>query len=235
MKLERTKPIIQVEHVAKIYRSGKVEYTAIRDVSLVVDKGEFVTVLGASGSGKTTLLDLIGTLDTPTKGKIRIDGVDVSSLDDSELSRLRNEKIGFIFQSYNLVPYLNVLENVLLPLMVNSNDSAAHIEFAKKLLAEVGLGEKMQKKPTELSGGEQQRVATIRAVVNRPLILLADEPTGNLDSTTSKEVLRILSRISKENRITIVMATHDSELVMLSDRSVHIKDGLIEKEVVVKR
>lgn len=235
MKLERTKPIIQVEHVAKIYRSGKVEYTAIRDVSLVVDKGEFVTVLGASGSGKTTLLDLIGTLDTPTKGKIRIDGVDVSSLDDSELSRLRNEKIGFVFQSYNLVPYLNVLENVLLPLMVNSNDSAAHIEFAKKLLAEVGLGEKMQKKPTELSGGEQQRVATIRAVVNRPLILLADEPTGNLDSTTSKEVLRILSRISKENRITIVMATHDSELVTLSDRSVHIKDGLIEKEVVVKK
>ena len=177
-----------------MYRSKEIEYTAVKGISLTVEKGEFVTILGASGSGKTTLLDLIGTLDSPTKGKVLIDGVDASSLSDRKLSLLRNEKIGFVFQSYNLVPYLNVLENVILPLMVYGKDNEQGIELAKKLLTEVGLGEKMRKKPNELSGGEQQRVAIVRALINKPPILLADEPTGNLDSKTSEDVLRLLAR-----------------------------------------
>ncbi len=224
-----------MDQVWKVYRSKEIEYTAVKGISLTVEKGEFVTILGASGSGKTTLLDLIGTLDSPTKGKVLIDGVDASSLSDRKLSLLRNEKIGFVFQSYNLVPYLNVLENVILPLMVYGKDNEQGMELAKKLLAEVGLGEKMRKKPNELSGGEQQRVAIVRALINKPPILLADEPTGNLDSKTSEDVLRLLARMSKEDNITVLMATHDPDLTKLSDRSIYIKDGQIEKEVRMRR
>ena len=224
-----------MDQVWKVYRSKEIEYTAVKGISLTIEKGEFVTILGASGSGKTTLLDLIGTLDSPTKGKVLIDGVDASSLSDRKLSLLRNEKIGFVFQSYNLVPYLNVLENVILPLMVYGKDNEQGMELAKKLLAEVGLGEKMRKKPNELSGGEQQRVAIVRALINKPPILLADEPTGNLDSKTSEDVLRLLARMSKEDNITVLMATHDPDLTKLSDRSIYIKDGQIEKEVRMRR
>ncbi|MCL5442459.1 MAG: ABC transporter ATP-binding protein [Candidatus Marsarchaeota archaeon] len=227
--------MVQVDQVWKVYRSKEIEYTAVKGISLTVEKGEFVTILGASGSGKTTLLDLIGTLDSPTKGKVLIDGVDASSLSDRKLSLLRNEKIGFVFQSYNLVPYLNVLENVILPLMVYGKDNEQGIELAKKLLTEVGLGEKMRKKPNELSGGEQQRVAIVRALINKPPILLADEPTGNLDSKTSEDVLRLLARMSKEENITVLMATHDPDLTKLSDRSIYIKDGQIEKDVRMRR
>ncbi len=224
-----------MDQVWKVYRSKEIEYTAVRGISLTVEKGEFVTILGASGSGKTTLLDLIGTLDSPTKGKVLIDGIDASSLSDRKLSLLRNEKIGFVFQSYNLVPYLNVLENAILPLMVYGKDNEQGIELAKKLLTEVGLGEKMRKKPNELSGGEQQRVAIVRALINKPPILLADEPTGNLDSKTSEDVLRLLARMSKEENITVLMATHDPDLTKLSDRSIYIKDGQIEKDVRMRR
>ena len=224
-----------MDQVWKVYRSKEIEYTAVKGISLTVEKGEFVTILGASGSGKTTLLDLIGTLDSPTKGKVLIDGVDASLLSDRKLSLLRNEKIGFVFQSYNLVPYLNVLENVILPLMVYGKDNEQGMELAKKPLAEVGLGEKMRKKPNELSGGEQQRVAIVRALINKPPILLADEPTGNLDSKTSEDVLRLLARMSKEDNITVLMATHDPDLTKLSDRSIYIKDGQIEKDVRMRR
>ena len=224
-----------MDQVWKVYRSKEIEYTAVRGISLTVEKGEFVTILGASGSGKTTLLDLIGTLDSPTRGKVLIDGIDASSLSDRKLSLLRNEKIGFVFQSYNLVPYLNVLENVILPLMVYGKDNEQGMELAKKLLTEVGLGEKMRKKPNELSGGEQQRVAIVRALINKPPILLADEPTGNLDSKTSEDVLRLLARMSKEDNITVLMATHDPDLTKLSDRSIYIKDGQIEKDVRMRR
>ena len=224
-----------MDQVWKVYRSKEIEYTAVRGISLTVEKGEFVTILGASGSGKTTLLDLIGTLDSPTRGKVLIDGIDASSLSDRKLSLLRNEKIGFVFQSYNLVPYLNVLENAILPLMVYGKDNEQGIELAKKLLTEVGLGEKMRKKPNELSGGEQQRVAIVRALINKPPILLADEPTGNLDSKTSEDVLRLLARMSKEENITVLMATHDPDLTKLSDRSIYIKDGQIEKDIRMRR
>ncbi|MEM3215755.1 MAG: ABC transporter ATP-binding protein, partial [Candidatus Micrarchaeaceae archaeon] len=204
---------------------------AIRDISLAVRSGEFVAVLGPSGSGKTTLLDIIGTLDRPTKGRVLIDGTEVSRLNDRQLSEIRNRKIGFVFQSYNLVPYLNVLDNVMLPLMLYGADDEQHKELAAQRLNEVGLGGKFEKKPRELSGGEQQRVAIVRAIINNPPLLLADEPTGNLDSATSKEVMNLLMRIGKENNTTILMATHDPDLAKLADRRVYIRDGLVEKEV----
>lgn len=231
---EPGKQVVKVEHVKKVYRSRELEYTAIHDISVSVGKGEFVTILGASGSGKTTLLDLIGTLDTPTSGRVLIEGTDVAKLNDNQLSRFRNGKIGFVFQSYNLVPYMNALENVTLPLIVDDRNNPENTDFAKRLLQEVGLGEKMHKKPNELSGGEQQRVAIVRALVNKPSILLADEPTGNLDSKTSENVLKLLSRMSKEFGITILMATHDPALTAHSDRSIHIKDGLLERQIVKK-
>ncbi|MCL5100456.1 MAG: ABC transporter ATP-binding protein [Candidatus Marsarchaeota archaeon] len=235
MKQKSKESVINVNHVRKVYRSKEMEYIAIKDISLEITRGEFVTVLGPSGSGKTTLLDVIGTLDTPTSGKVLIEGVDTSEMNDGQLSVLRNEKIGFIFQSYNLVPYLNVIENVMLPLMVNGNSDDEHRKLATLLLEEVGLSGKLGKKPTELSGGEQQRVAIVRALVNKPHILLADEPTGNLDSKTSDEVINLLARMSKENDTTILMVTHDPDLAKLSDRCVYMRDGLVEKEIKVRK
>ncbi len=226
--------IIEVDHVGKTYRSRENEYIAVKDISIKVRAGEAVAVLGPSGSGKTTLLDMIGTLDSPTKGMILIDGVDVSTLSDDQLSVIRNEKIGFVFQSYNLVPYLSAVENVLLPVTVKGNGEE-HRERAMVLLREVGLGGKAEKKPTELSGGEQQRVAIVRALINKPQILLADEPTGNLDSKTSDEILNLLRRISKENNTTVLVVTHDPELASLFDRRIYIRDGMVEKEIRVKK
>lgn len=231
----KTKDVIVINHVKKVYIAKKLKYTAISDISMSVKKGEFVSILGPSGSGKTTLMNLIGTLDRPTEGRILLDGVDTSSLNEKELSVLRNRKIGFVFQAYNLVPYLGALENVTLPLMVDGIDTPQNIERAKKLLTEVGLGDKMQKKPNELSGGEQQRVAIVRALVNDPPIILADEPTGNLDSKTSDAVMELLVKMAKENNTTIVMVTHELDIAGYSDRSVYLKDGVIEKEMKVKK
>ncbi len=238
MKEKKEAHVIVVDHVKKMYggdKGEKITYTAIRDVSLHVDRGEFVSVLGPSGSGKTTLLDLIGTLDTPSGGKIIIDGVDVTSMNQDELANLRNRKIGFIFQSYNLVPYLDVLHNAILPLMVEGRDTEENVENAKSMLNEIGLADKFLKKPTELSGGEQQRVAIVRAFVNDPPILLADEPTGNLDSKTADVVMHMLMKMSKENKTTILMVTHDPDVAALSERSIYLKDGVIEKEIRVRR
>lgn len=235
MKKRDGGPIITLENVKKVYGTKGMRYEAIRGVSLSVARGEFVSILGPSGSGKTTLLDLVGTLDRPTEGEVFINGRRVSSMPEGELARIRNRDIGFVFQSYNLVPYLSVMENVMLPLMVDGRDTAENITRAKSMLGEVGLGNKMQKKPTELSGGEQQRVAIVRALVNNPLILLADEPTGNLDSKTSDEVMNLLVRVCRENHTTIIMVTHDAELTELSDRNVYLRDGMIEKEREVKR
>ncbi len=227
--------IIRVEHVKKIYKSKDLEYEAIRDISMHVNKGEFVTIIGPSGSGKTTLLDLIGTLDTPTNGRIFIDGIDTSKFGDDGLSQLRNRKIGFIFQSYNLVPYLSALQNATLPLMVDGLDNSDTIERAKFLLSEMGLGQKLEKKPTELSGGEQQRVAIARALVNNPPIILADEPTGNLDSKSAEIVLNMLKRLGKNNGVTIVLVTHDPHVASLSERSIYLKDGLVEKDTKTRK
>ncbi len=231
----RSDVVIELDHVVKVYGTKKTEYTAIKDISMTVKKGEFVSVLGPSGSGKTTLMNLIGTLDRPTSGRILLDGVDTSTLSSRELAVLRNRKIGFIFQSYNLVPYLNVLENVTLPLIVDGLDTTENIERGREMLKEVGLDGKLALKPNELSGGQQQRVAIVRALINRPPIVLADEPTGNLDSKTSDAVMQMLKRMAKENNITIVMVTHEQDIAEFSERSIYLKDGIIEKYVTVKK
>ncbi len=235
MKSKKSNIVIKVEHVMKEYVGGTVTSVAIKDVSIHVDRGEFVSVLGPSGSGKTTLLDLIGTLDTPTGGRIIIDGLDTSKLNGDELSILRNRKIGFIFQSYNLVPYLSVIQNATLPLMVEGRDTLENIDAARQMLIEMGLEAHMDKKPTQLSGGQQQRVAIVRALVNNPPILLADEPTGNLDSKSADVVLKMLIKMSKEKNTTILMVTHDPQVASLSERSIYLRDGLVERETKVRK
>ncbi len=231
----KDRTVLEMVHVKKTYYGKGVRYEAVRGVSIRVMGGEFVSVLGPSGSGKTTLLDLAGTLDTPTEGHVLIDGQNVSNMSGNQLAEIRNRKIGFIFQSYNLVPYLSVLQNATLPLMVNNMDTQKNIDRVKGLLTEVGLGDKMEKKPTELSGGEQQRVAIVRAFSASPQILLADEPTGNLDSKSAEIVLKMIIKMSKENGTTIVMVTHSPDVASLSQRSIYLKDGLVEKEVKVRK
>ncbi len=230
MKGKNEDNVIEVEHIRKVYSSKKIEYVALKDVSLLVKKGEFVSVLGPSGSGKTTLMNLIGTLDRPTEGRILLDGIDSSTLSDNQLATVRNLKIGFIFQSYNLVPYLNVMENVMLPLMVEGRDTQGKRDEAKSLLDEIGIGNYLEKKPNELSGGQQQRVAIARALINDPPILLADEPTGNLDSHTADAVLNLLVKICKEKSTTMLIVTHDPDVAAISERSIYMKDGVVERE-----
>lgn len=231
MARKEEEEVIRTNSVQKIYFSKKVQYVALKDVSVSIKRGEFVTILGPSGSGKTTFMNLLGTLDRPTRGKIFIDGVDTSELDNNQLSILRNRKIGFIFQSYNLVPYLSTLENVILPLMVEGRDTPDNVERAKKILEEIGIGNELNKKPNEMSGGQQQRVAIARALVNEPPIIIGDEPTGNLDSKTADLVMNLLIRLSREKNITMIIATHDSAVAELSQRSIYMKDGIIEKHV----
>jgi putative ABC transport system ATP-binding protein len=231
MVAKESADVIRAEEIEKIYSTKKIEYVALKNVSVAIRRGEFVTILGPSGSGKTTLMNLLGTLDRPTKGKIYIDGVDTSGLDDNQLSVLRNRKVGFIFQAYNLVPYLSTLENVILPLMVEGKDTPENIEKAKDILKEIGIGNELGKKPNEMSGGQQQRVAIARALVNKPPIIIGDEPTGNLDSKTSDAVMNLLMRMAKENNTTMIIATHDPDISELSERSIYMKDGVIEKHV----
>lgn len=231
MKAKSEENVIEVDHIRKVYTTKKIEYVAIQDISIALKKGEFVSVLGPSGSGKTTLMNLIGTLDRPTRGRILLDGTDVSSLNDNQLAVIRNRKIGFIFQSYNLVPYLNVLQNATLPLMVTGRDTPENIQMAKDLLRELGMEMQLNKKPNELSGGQQQRVAIARALINEPPIILADEPTGNLDSHTAEAVLKILIKVCREKSTTILVVTHDPDVAALSERSIYMKDGLIERQV----
>ena len=231
MVAKESSDVIRAEGIEKVYSTKKVEYVALKNVSVSIKRGEFVTILGPSGSGKTTLMNLLGTLDRPTEGKIYIDGVDTSELDDNQLSVLRNRKVGFIFQAYNLVPYLSTLQNVILPLMVEGKDTPENIERAKDILKEIGIGSELGKKPNEMSGGQQQRVAIARALVNKPPIIIGDEPTGNLDSKTSDAVMNLLMRMSKENNTTMIIATHDPEISELSERSIYMKDGQIEKHV----
>jgi len=214
---------IRLENVYKIYRIGKQEVKALNGISFSIKKGDFISIMGPSGSGKSTLLNLIGCLDKPTEGEIFIDGVNIFSLNDDELTIIRRDRIGFIFQKFNLIPTLTALENVELPMIFNGGRKR---EKAIKLLEMVGIGDKINSKPAELSGGQQQRVAIARALANNPSIILADEPTGNLDSRTGSEIMNILEDLNKRGR-TIVMVTHDPSIAEYSEKIIKIRDGRI--------
>lgn len=227
---KKDRVILRVEKLSKIYetRSGKV--TALSNIDLQVKKGEFVSILGPSGSGKSTLLYMIGALDRPTSGKVYINGVDIFSLNDSEIATVRNKTIGYVFQSYNLINRSPVLKNVELPEII-AGMSHHEADFrAIKIMKALGIGDKSKQKAVNLSGGQQQRVAIARALANNPSIILADEPTGNLDTKTGGEVFDLLKKLSSQFGRTIIVVTHDSELAERTDRSVFIRDGKVERE-----
>jgi len=221
--------IIQVEHLFKTYRNGSLEVTALRDVSFSVAVSEFVSIMGQSGSGKSTLMNILGCLDTVTNGKYFLDGEDVSKIKGRHLAQIRNRKIGFVFQSYNLLPRLNALQNVELPMIYAGVKGKPRRQAALEALDRVGLTDRVHHKPAELSGGQKQRVAIARALVNSPAILLADEPTGNLDSRSGEEIMGIFQRLNREG-VTIVMVTHEPDIAEHTRRIVAFKDGRIIKD-----
>ena len=224
------KPVVETADLKKTYILGKVPVNALRGVNLKVEKGDFVAILGPSGSGKSTLLNMIGALDKPTEGKVFIDGVDVSTLNDNQLADLRRN-IGFVFQFFNLIPRLNARGNVELPMAVSDLGKNERRKHAEELLETVGLKERMKHKPAELSGGERQRVAIARALANNPRFLLMDEPTGNIDSKTAKEIIGLVKRLNEDEGVTIIMITHDQQLASQATRIVKMLDGTIIKEI----
>ncbi|RLG62793.1 ABC transporter ATP-binding protein [archaeon] len=221
--------VVVTKDLKKTYLLGEVKVPALRGVNMEIKRGEMVSIMGPSGSGKTTLLNLLGGLDRPTAGKIWIDGVDISTLSDSELVRLRLDKIGFIFQQYYLVPWLTALANVEIPLMLKNIPRKERRKKAMKLLELVGLGRRFHHEPSKLSGGEQQRVAIARALANDPSIILADEPTGNLDTKTGAEIVNLLKRLNREENVTVIVVTHDPEVAKETQRILRIRDGVIER------
>jgi putative ABC transport system ATP-binding protein len=221
--------IVRVIGVTKSFRMGKVDVQALKGVDLEIFAGEYISIMGPSGSGKSTLFNMIGGLDKPSEGKVFIDEVDVSQLDAYELAWLRNRKIGYIFQTFNLIPVMTALENVTLPMTFAGMNADDATEKGIELLKLVGLGERFQHKPLELSGGQQQRVAVARSLANDPAIILADEPTGNLDLTTGEEIIDLLRALSTERGVTIISATHDHKMLNVSDRVIWIRDGRVDK------
>lgn len=219
--------------LVKVYRIGRIEVPALRGINLKVKKGEFISIVGPSGSGKSTLLNMLGALDRPTSGYVFIDGVNIFSLNDDQLAEFRNSKIGFIFQAYNLIPRASVIKNVELPMIVKGIPKAERFKRAYELLKRVGLEDKIYRKPLELSGGEQQRVAIARALVNKPSIVLGDEPTGNVDSKTGYEIVNLLKEINSELGTTFVIVTHNPEVANATERIIHIHDGKIYKEEII--
>jgi putative ABC transport system ATP-binding protein len=226
--------IINIEHIAKVYQVGSEEVHALRDVSVKIDKNEYVAIMGPSGSGKSTLMNMLGCLDTPTSGIYDFKSFSVSDMTDNELARIRNQEIGFVFQTFNLLARSDAIHNVELPLIYAGVASAERKERAKQALVDVGLSDRMHHKPNELSGGQRQRVAIARALVSNPAIILADEPTGNLDSKTGEEIMGLFHEIHEKGN-TIILVTHEEYIAEHALRIVRLKDGLIEKDEIVER
>ncbi len=229
-QLINARPVIQLSHVHKVYRMGDVEVPALRGISLTIREGEFVAIMGASGSGKSTTMNILGCLDRPTRGTYILDGQDVSSLTKDERADIRNRKIGFVFQGFNLLPRTSALENVELPMLYAGISTAERHRRAREALSQVGLAGLEHHHPNQLSGGQQQRVAIARALVNRPALILADEPTGNLDSRTSVEVMEIFQRLNREQRITLILVTHEQDIAEYAQRVIVFKDGKIRRD-----
>lgn len=226
---ERKTQMIVMENVEKIYRMGEVDVAALQGVSLRVDKGEFVSIMGPSGSGKSTLMNIIGCLDVPTAGSYELDSIAVGGLNDNQLAEIRNKKIGFVFQTFNLLARETAIHNVELPVVYSDMPEKKRRELAQQMLEAVGLAHRAKHKPSEMSGGERQRVAIARALVNSPSILLADEPTGNLDSRTGAEIMEIVQKLSDDG-ITVILVTHEKHIAAYSHRIIHLRDGLTERE-----
>jgi putative ABC transport system ATP-binding protein len=221
--------VVRVSGVTKNFKLGRIEVQALKGVDLQIERGEYLSIMGPSGSGKSTLFNMIGGLDKPSSGKVFIDEVDIAQLDAYELAWLRCRKIGYIFQTFNIIQVMTALENVTLPMIFAGMNSDAAVQKGMNLLEQVGLGDRHSHKPFEMSGGQQQRVAIARALANDPAIILADEPTGNLDLTTGEEVIALLKRLSQERSVTVISATHDFKMLNVSDRVVWIRDGRIDK------
>ena len=237
MELNQTvapgKPVIRLENVHKTYDLGEIQVQALRGISLEVRQGEFVAVMGPSGSGKSTVMNILGCLDRPTRGHYYLDGVDVSGMSKTELARIRNRKLGFVFQQFNLLSRTSALENVELPTVYAGIGPEERTKRAMESLTRVGLADRAGHHPSQLSGGQQQRVAIARGLVNRPAILLADEPTGNLDSRTSVEIMQILQNLNDEQGLTIVLVTHEHDIAQFAKRTLEFRDGKLRRDTVV--
>jgi putative ABC transport system ATP-binding protein len=221
--------IVRVTNVTKTFKLGKIDVQALKGIDLQISKGDYISIMGPSGSGKSTLFNMIGGLDKPSSGKVFIDEVDIAQLDAYELAWLRCRKIGYIFQTFNIIQVMTALENVTLPMVFAGLNNDTAVEKGMQLLDLVGLGDRFSHKPFELSGGQQQRVAVARALANDPAIILADEPTGNLDLTTGEEIIALLKRLSQERGVTVISATHDFKMLNVSDRVIWIRDGRVDK------
>ena len=223
--------VIELRDVNKVYQLGEVEVRALKGVSVSIEKGEFITIVGKSGSGKSTLVNMIGCLDTPSDGGVFLDGRNIAELDESDLAQIRGRTIGFIFQTFNLMPTLSVAENVSLPMVFQGTSDEKRAKRVKELLGLVELSDRSGHKPSELSGGQRQRVAIARALANEPQVILADEPTGNLDSKTGIQVMDVLLKLNKDQGTTLILVTHDDDLACLAPRTVVLSDGSISEEI----